>query len=844
MPPSSQSAMSACSSRQDGSMGQGASRGKPAGIGVLYTLKERVCVEAGERMLRSPGMQRLQMESEPYWQSICNAIYIAKATGGHIPVDYTRPPECPDYYGRMKVAAATDGVPCTPYVRMLRQARAVLAAPYYVDVDMVNCQPCIFAQKLKLHDIACPLLDRYVADRGACLEDVKRACGVGPEAAKNLFIRLMYLGGVSAWARDHGVDPSTVPGWVDALKAELRSNAEHLIALPDLEEFRAVCGRRAGEDDTTEASEDAASVASPLATMLAVYLQSAECECVRALVDAVRADGFVVGAIICDGVLVEKADALTSESGSRLRRWSAAIMRKTGLTVDLAVKRMNDEDPQWTDVDASASADDDAWLKGHVLLRYEDMKPLWERSAFKIVKSGNYVREELEARDIFSDKMLHDSYKHLHYAVFKQGARGDARASVSVSMMPFIARWTKDPRIRSFKDMVLMPPPMVVPPDTYNIWNGFAVERYVPAAPVDVDSEAVRAFVSFFDTLLGHKTDEVKYVLDWFAQIFQQPSVKTGIAILFCGCEGAGKNRATDLFRLMVGSKDRFLQTASPSNTLFGRFNRVREGKLLIVINESSGSDNFAANDLIKDMITCDEFVSEGKGTNSYAIACFARFIFTTNNDNALKITPDSRRYYVKEVSSALKGNHEYFRVLSAHIDDPHGRYEFYKFLMARDLRGIDWINHRPITDYQLSMIDINMPPEHQFIKAFISEHFHSRTHSHSRARPRPPGDPLVKTVKMDALFADFLTWATLAMGFGASRLENMNSKKFGLKISKLVWTADCNTIGFHGLTKTRCGSGIVYTFDVPLMAREMLEKRWAVPDEFPFGAVEAHPPL
>ena len=90
--------------------------------------------------------------------------------------------------------------------------------------------------------------------------------------------------------------------------------------------------------------------------------------------------------------------------------------------------------------------------------------------------------------------------------------------------------------------------------------------------------------------------------------------------------------------------------------TLYGRFNRQREGKILIVINESNGSENFAANDIIKDMITCDEFQSEGKGTNSYTMSCYARFLFTTNNENSLKVQPDSRRYVVIEVSSTLKG--------------------------------------------------------------------------------------------------------------------------------------------------------------------------------------------
>ena len=669
MAPSSRSGISAASSSMVGES-IGSSRGS-IGVeaGTLYVLKERVSEEAGERLLQSRGMRELKRESEPYWQSICNTISIAKALGGHLTVSYTRPPESPDYYGRMKVCAMTEGAHCTPYVRMLRQARAVLAAPYYVDVDMVNCQPSIFAQKLKMHDIACPILDRYVSDRTGSLAEVQAACGVAADVAKNLFIRLLYLGGVSAWARDNGVDPGTVPGWVSSFKQELHANAERLMSLPELEEYRTAFERRGAANDMDE--EPRTSEATSLATMLSIYLQSAECECVRALVDAIRGDGLAVGSIICDGVLVEKHPSLAHPSfAASLKRWSSAVLRKTGMCVTLAVKRMSDEDPEWTG--GGASGGDEAWLKGHLLLRYEDMKRLWEKRSFKIIKSGNYVREDRDTRDVFSDKMLNDSYKHLHYTVFKPVAGG----RTLVTMMPFISRWTKDPRIRSFKDMVLMPPPLVVPPDTYNIWNGFAVERYVPDRPVDTESEAVRAFVSFISTLLGGKDEEVKYVLDWVAQIFQQPSVKTGIAILLVGCEGAGKNRFSDLLRLMLGSKDRFLQTASPSNTLYGRFNRVREGKLLIVINESSGSDNFAANDMIKDMITCDEFVSEGKGTNSYAIACFARFLFTTNNDNALKLTPDGRRYYVKEVSSALKGDYEYFRKLSAHIDDPHSRYE------------------------------------------------------------------------------------------------------------------------------------------------------------------------
>ena len=872
------SARSASSSGHSNSRAGHSSASSGTQDDVLYQLHERVDLAAAERLLASAGMRQLRVKSEAYWQSICNTVSVARALGGYVPVDYTRPSGCPDFYGRMRASVAVDGLPSVPYVRMVRGARAALAAPFYVDVDMVNCQPRLLAQKLALHEIACPHLDRYIAAREASITEVDVSCGgCGRDAAKNLFIRLMYFGGTAAWASEYGVDEARLPAWVGQLRDEMKSNAALLLAHTDLQEFKVAVSRQSASrppadsgvgcmdaSDASDASHDCGS-----ASLMALYLQSVECECVRALVDAIRADGCVVGSIIYDGVLVERDSATAVAvqfSDAQLRRWAAAVHRKTGMSIELAAKRLDASDAsgraEW-DADASASPDasdawEDAWMKGFALLSYEDMKKQWERRSFKIVKSGNYVREECDVRDVFSDRMLHDSYKHLHYAVFKtkgdrEGTAGcpqpeSVHASagracqarrVEVTRQPFIARWTKDPRIKSFKDMVLMPPPMVVPPDMYNIWNGFAVERYDPKGrEVNTASEAVLAYLDLLFTLFSRNEADYKYFLDWVAQIFQHPSVKTGIAVLLVGCEGAGKNRATDLLRLMMGPKDRFLQTASPANTLFGRFNRVREGRLLIVINESSGGDNFAANDLIKDMITCDEFVSEGKGTNSYAIACFARFVFTTNNDNCLKVSPDSRRFFVKEVSSALKGNFEYFKRLSAFIDDEHGRYEFYRMLMERDISNIDWINNRPVTDYMLTMIDLNLPLEHQFVKDMVLRAFHSPAVQPVHAAgsdAAAAGQPSrrVKVVQMEALFNKFMDWATQRLGAASPSLAGMNDKKFGLRMSKLVWTADANTTGFSGIVKERKGAGMVYQFDIDKLAQEMVEKRWAAPDDF-----------
>jgi hypothetical protein len=308
--------------------------------------------------------------------------------------------------------------------------------------------------------------------------------------------------------------------------------------------------------------------------------------------------------------------------------------------------------------------------------------------------------------------------------------------------------------------------------------------------------------------------------MDWNAQILQEPGKKSGTAILLKGQEGVGKNRITDMYRMVHGS-ERFLQTASPANTLYGRFNRQREGRTLVVVNESSGTDNFAAVEVIKDMITCDEFQSEGKGTNAYTMNCFARFIFTTNNDNCMRVTPDSRRFVVVEVSSALKGQTQYFNELSTAMESREGQYAFYRYLLARDISSRDWINDRPMTEYYMQMVDLNLPYEHQYFKNVIL-----RAHHDAARRSRIDGMHI--KMQADAMFREFQEW--LRSGQGVTRYET-TALKFGHKISQLV-RSEVKNMGFRGFTKSRSGAGIQYTINVHDVVRDMVQQRWVAPDE------------
>lgn len=785
---------------------------------TLYELRERVDQGSCEALLASVRMQEMRDSDHATWTGIVDTVRVSQHLGGFVTVRYYMD-QSQEGYGRMKTQVLAEGKQAVPYARMKRDARAHLAAAHYWDLDMANCQPNLFRQELDRHGIPSPMLDRYVADRASCLTDVMRACQVDRATAKQLFLRIMFFGGVKAWLVEHNIQESAVPTWVSELKVEMRRTAAALI---DKVEFQALRAHHANRELLHELPHCTNKVAS----IMALHLQSCERACVCALVDAIQADARAIGAIIYDGVLVERSGPHEKDLPQALvDRWVRTVHVKTGYMISLEVKPLNG-DPAWLQPAEEPTATprngvwDDSWMDGTAILTYADMKSKWERRSFKIVRSGNYVREEKEERVLMSEHELVQAYRHLSYDDVTCSSNG----AVSIVTKPFIARWINDKTIKAFKDMVLAPPPRTVAPMSYNIWSEPDVARYAPTKPVNPDSDGVRLFHGFIDTLCSHNAALTNYVLDWMAQLFQEPAKKTGIALLLKGEEGAGKNRCTDLLRMMLG-EHKFMQTANPSSTLYGRFTRMREGKFLVVVNEAKGGDSFSANDIIKDMITCDQFVCEGKGTNAYTMNCFARFIFTTNNENCLKVNPDSRRYLVIDVSSELRGNTAYFKELTLAMEDPHTRHEFWTSLMARDLRGVDWINHRPATAGMQDMVAQNLPLEHQYLKAIMLERLRFCIDGETR---HATAQSTRCTISVEALYTGFQQWLVdnqVTTQYERSRL------KFAHKFAKLVRN-DVKKTGFRSVGKHRNNTDTLYDFDVVDLVREMRDAKWLSEDE------------
>ncbi len=820
------------------------------------------------------------------WVAVRATLDVARAAGGSLPVEYGYTARS-EGFGRMfaKVAAelpAGSGARLLPCVYMPREVRASLSARDYVDVDFANCQPTLLRQRLDACGIGCPLLARYVDARDAGLAEVAAAMRVDRDTAKQLFVRIVYGGGIEGWARDHGVGSlAAMPAWVRDLTAELRASTSALAALPELEDLRDYHARvhaqaQASGDASPSAPKAGAAAAAAAAgagagagarstgSVVAIHLQSLEAECVRALVAVARATRREVGSIIHDGVHVrrEPGDPPGRLPDGLLERWSAHVLGTTGFSLTLAVKPfevpacvLGADAPADGEGGVNAHGDaedaaDGSWKDGGRLMGYEDMKRHWERIAFKVEDSGNYCvcatgsgggRE----RRIYVEKTLHDSKRHLHYCVAEPAKAG---ASLKLVRRRFITRWIDDPCIRVYSNIVLCPPPVRTPRGCFNIWSPFeAAELPAGVAPLG-DDEAARAvafFVDFVHVLCGRNETVTKYVLDWVAQMVQQPGVKPGVALLLKGEQGVGKNRFTDLLRALVGVI-KFLQTANPSSVLYGRFTRMREGRLLIVVNEASGTDSFAASEVIKDMITCDEFVSEGKGTNAYSIACFARFVFTTNNSNCMRVTADGRRMEIIEASSELRGKAAYFERLSALIADPAACHALYRALEARDISRVNWVNDRPITEFYKSMVQQSLAPEFRFLKAWIIE-------AHAQTRHLLPECQVAKA-SLCQLFDQFKAWLVQTSSTGRASYEITDSK-FGMRLTDLIVREPVpaepagsaaspgsasdgpvtatppprtpKATAMRGISKKHEKTGNFYVFQLPLVLNEMARIGW-----------------
>ena len=361
-------------------------------------------------------------------------------------------------------------------------------------------------------------------------------------------------------------------------------------------------------------------------------------------------------------------------------------------------------------------------------------------------------------------------------------------------------RWMKDPGARAFDRIDSIPPSRegsAVPMNVYNTWPGFRAETLLPVPEAEVAS-LVQPILDHLRVLLG-RSEYFDFFLAWLAQMVQDPSEPTHVAIVLKGQQGIGKDIIFEFFIKEVLGAGTGFKTEKPQEHIFGTHSVALQNRVFLLFDELSGDDIRPLMSRLKDLITSSTAHLNPKNKTAYDVRNLSNILATTNSENSVHIEPQERRFVVFECNASKKGDVAYFQSLLAHLKRDGVARAFFQHLRDHvDVRPhTPFQAHRPQTDAYLTMQQRSIPMLYKFLSAEIE--YATGAANERRA-----------TVGGKDFFEKFLAWGR----DGNYSTNGYTNSRFGTELGQLV--AELTNIDTlqDSLVKRRANGGISYAVD------------------------------
>lgn len=173
----------------------------------------------------------------------------------------------------------------------------------------------------------------------------------------------------------------------------------------------------------------------------------------------------------------------------------------------------------------------------------------------------------------------------------------------------------------------------------YNMWRGWTSE------PAKGDWSKLKDHIC--QILCAGDEELSTWMLDWMADLYQDPANPKGCALVMKGIEGCGKGT---LLHAMGQTMGRHYKHVTQEEHMTGRFNGHLQDALLVFADEViyGGSKKTAGN--LKAMVTESKLTVERKGIDAYSFKNCARIGIASNEDWFIPAGPQSRRWFVLDV--------------------------------------------------------------------------------------------------------------------------------------------------------------------------------------------------
>ncbi len=499
---------------------------------------------------------------------------------------------------------------------------------------------------------------------------------------------------------------------------------------------------------------------------------------------------------------VEDETKLIQELNEFTKSYGVEWCNKEHDTLELEDEGVNDDDELVID------EDEEVKLYGYEFISYPDLKEKFEKNHSVIADPLMVVREyydyysydNLKRKSkkyaLYSFANLNDLYKNLYYYIKEQkniGTKKKPEWIETVIKVPFVKDWLIDETRKTLSKMDFVPSnpnKKLAPNSIYNMFHGYTAKLPKEDKEYDFDVEnEVKRFIDHLSLLVGHEEEAHHYLINYIADLIQNPYRLPAVALVFKSKQGLGKDLMINYIEKIVGES--LVYRTENMEEIYGNFNPAVKGKLVVQLNELEGKDGFAKKEKLKGSISAEHLNINEKNVKQFKIHNSIRFFIFSNNLTPIEIPVDDRRFVVYEGADLLpeKERDDYYNPLFDNLDNQEIIDKLLEYFMNIDLSDFNLKRQRPITKAYKDIRENCIPAIYKFSWDLFNDLFEPDSLAVKMKLHKKINKHLIKSTDFHKLYTDWynkVLKAETTLNFKNIKpmLEDINIKKKEVRIN------------------------------------------------------------
>jgi len=272
--------------------------------------------------------------------------------------------------------------------------------------------------------------------------------------------------------------------------------------------------------------------------------------------------------------------------------------------------------------------------------------------------------------------------------------------------------WIESPNKTVYKKTVF--DPSNKNPNYFNLFRGWKWKKFNSIE--DVNFDKIFPIIDHIEKVWANNNKEsIQFIIQYLADIFQNPSRKNPTVLVIYGEQGTGKSIISQI--VMGTLLGNYHGVCNNLDEFCGKFNSRLCKKLLIVLEEVSRASGYEFSNLLKSLITNPKKRMEKKGFDAIDINDYSRHIIETNNEFAIKVEKSDRRFACFEVINNYENKNERFQEIIKIIEDEECMTHLFNYFLFTPINiNFNDPNFIPKTEYKKKLQMENQIPEVRWI--------------------------------------------------------------------------------------------------------------------------------